>query len=105
MIYQNATLFLYPSVYEGFGIPIVEAMMSKVPVITSKGSCFRETGGDAACYVDANDEQELESAILSRLESEDLRKEMIRKGNEHIKKFSDQFIAEQMMSIYKKITK
>ena len=51
-VYKAAEVFCYPSIFEGFGIPILEAMCIGTPVLTSTGSCFAETGGDAALYAD-----------------------------------------------------
>lgn len=103
VVYQMATLFVYPSIFEGFGIPIVEAMTSGVPVITSCGSCMEETGGDAACYVSPNEEEQLTFAIESILSDSQRRQTMIEKGREHILRFSDEKIAESTMQVYKSL--
>ena len=66
-IYQQADVFVYPSVFEGFGIPIIEAMYSKVPVITTKGGVFSETGGHSSIYVEANNIEKLSDAIVEKL--------------------------------------
>lgn len=102
-IYQQASLFVYPSFFEGFGIPIVEAMVSKVPVITSSGSCFPETGGDAALYINPNNPEEI--AIISDkiLENKILRNEMIDKGLKHSQKFSDESVVHSLMNVYKSV--
>ena len=102
-IYQAATLFLYPSLYEGFGIPIIEAMVSGVPVITSKGSCFEETGGDAACYVSPDDAWELAFAIRQITEDGSLAARMVEKGRIHASVFSDENIAKSLMSVYENL--
>ena len=99
-IYQSASLFLYPSLYEGFGIPILEALVSEVPVITSKGGCFTETGGDAACYVSHDDAEELADAIGRITENRALASQMVEKGRIHAALFSDEHIAESLMAIY-----
>lgn len=100
-IYQQASLFVYPSFFEGFGIPIVEAMVSSVPVITSSGSCFPETGGDAALYINPNNPEEI--AILSDkvLADNVLRRDMITKGLLHSQQFSDEAVVKSLMNVYK----
>lgn len=104
-IYQQASLFAYPSFFEGFGIPIVEAMVSDVPVITSSGSCFAETGGDAALYINPNNPEEI--AILSDqvLEDTELREDMIKKGRAHAQNFSDESVVNSLMNVYKMMLK
>lgn len=99
-LYQMSMLFVYPSIFEGFGIPIIEAMTSRVPVITSLGSCFRETGGDAAIYIDPHNEDSLATAINKVVNDEDLKLAMICKGLNHINKFSDETISHSLISIY-----
>ena len=103
IFYKLATLFVYPSLFEGFGIPILEALTMKTPVITSKGSCFEETGGDAAKYVSSDNAEELAEAIVQVLGSQELQAEMIRKGTIHAEKFSDKAIAQNLMNVYKKL--
>ena len=98
-IYQSAALFIYPSLYEGFGIPILEAQVSGVPVITSKGGCFEEAGGDAACYV-SNDVDELAVTIRRITENGELAAQMAEKGRLHAALFSDERIAQSLMAIY-----
>ena len=99
-IYQSATLFIYPSLYEGFGIPILEAQVSGVPVITSKGGCFEEAGGDAACYVSNEDVDELAVAIRRITDNRELAAQMAEKGRHHATLFSDERIAQSLMAIY-----
>ncbi len=104
-IYQNADLFVYPSYFEGFGIPILEAMVSKIPVITSSGSCFPETGGDAALYINPNNPEEI--AILSDkvLGDKFLQEDMITKGLRHAQNFSDEAVVTSLMNVYKEMLK
>jgi len=99
-IYQSATLFIYPSLYEGFGIPILEAQVSGVPVITSKGSCFEESGGDAACYISHDDAEELATAISQITNDREVAAQMAEKGRIHATIFSDKSIAQSLMTIY-----
>lgn len=100
-IYQMSSLFVYPSIFEGFGIPIVEAMTSNVPVITSRGSCFEETGGSAALYINHKSADELADNIISVLSDEKKRADMINDGLKHIQIFSDDAISEKIVDLYK----
>jgi len=99
-LYQMADIFIYPSVYEGFGIPILEALVSGVPVITNRTGCFREAGGTHSCYIDPSDPLELGDAIIRLLENEEERKRMIREGKKHAQLFSDESIAANMAAVY-----
>ncbi|GET46054.1 glycosyltransferase family 4 protein [Capnocytophaga felis] len=102
IIYQLATIFCYPSVFEGFGIPIIEALFSKVPVITSSGSCFAEAGGKHSVYVDLNNASaEIKQAILAISTNEEKRKLMSEKGFEYAQKFTDKSVFKQLMEVYK----
>lgn len=100
-VYQNAKLFVYPSLFEGFGIPILEAMKSNVPVITTKGGCFEEVGGIAACYINPLDAEELAGQMKKILNNEVLRNEMKEKGKLQSTKFSDSAFAANTINIYK----
>jgi glycosyltransferase involved in cell wall biosynthesis len=102
-IYQGAQIFVYPSIFEGFGIPLVEALESSVPVITSTGSCFKEAAGAGSIYVDSNSEEELAFQLKWVLEDETLRKQMVIAGKEHITQFEPNVIAGNLNSIYKNV--
>jgi glycosyltransferase involved in cell wall biosynthesis len=99
-LYQSAILFAYPSVFEGFGIPILEAMYSGVPVISSTGSCFTETGGDAALYCDPYDIENMGKSISKILNDPLLRKSMIEKGYIQSRKFDEKAVAANLMTVY-----
>ncbi len=77
---RNAQLMVYPSQFEGFGMPIVEGLISKIPVITSKGGCFPEAGGDGAVYVNPDDYAEIAACIGMLMDSPALREELVQKG-------------------------
>jgi glycosyltransferase involved in cell wall biosynthesis len=99
-LYQSAELFVYPSIIEGFGIPILEAIYSGVPVITSTGSCFAETGGEAALYCDPYDTEQLGHAITKVLNDTGTSKRMIEKGFKHGEIFDEENVAANLMKVY-----
>ncbi len=87
-LYKNAFAFIYPSLYEGFGIPPIEAMTYGCPVIASDIDVLREVCGEAALYVDPYNEEDIKNKVLSLFSSEGLREELSKKGEENIKRFS-----------------
>ncbi len=103
VIYQLSKVFVYPSLFEGFGIPIIEALASGIPVITSKGGCFSEAGGDAARYVDPLNTEELADSLKDILNDPGKRKKMIAAGIEHAARFSDKNIADSLFYLYREI--
>lgn len=101
-IYQQAELFIYPSIYEGFGIPIIEALNSGIPVIATADSCLEEAGGPSSIYVKSNDEIALVTAIKEVLSNPQKKKEMIYEGLEYAKRFSEKIQADLLITLYKK---
>ena len=99
-IYQMAKLFVYPSFYEGFGIPIIEALYSKVPVIAATGSCLEEAGGPDSIYINPTDVSGLAYWIDQVLQHADLQKEMKEKGLEFVQKFNSPQVTKQLMDCY-----
>jgi glycosyltransferase involved in cell wall biosynthesis len=99
-IYQAASLFIYPSVFEGFGIPIVEAIASGVPVITSNGSSFSEAGGPDCIYVNPSNPEELADAMTMVLDNAGLRTTMVDGSKTYIRKFAPAVIAGELMKVY-----
>jgi glycosyltransferase involved in cell wall biosynthesis len=99
-IYQQATAFIYPSIFEGFGIPVLEALWSSVPVITSNISCLPETGGDAAYYVDPFSPNSIAGAIEKVVSDQNLRNDMVAKGVVHAHKFTPEACASNVMQVY-----
>jgi glycosyltransferase involved in cell wall biosynthesis len=104
-IYQLAELFLFPSEYEGFGIPVVEALSSGIPVIAAQGSCLEEAGGAGSIYIDPKDSSALAAQIRNVLSDSEKKQNMIRAGLEHLEKFSDHKIAGQLNKLYQNIIK
>lgn len=100
-LYQGAKLSVYPSLFEGFGIPVLEAMCSNVPVITSKDGCFIEVGGDAAIYIDPRNSDELQKKMDNILTNEELRLSLIEKGQMQKVKFAPQKLIQELSEIYK----
>lgn len=98
--YQGASLFIYPSRFEGFGIPILEALWSKIPVITSKGGCFSEVGGEFSKYVAPENTSEMANAIKDILTNKRLIEIMINNGFEHAQQFTAAKSARQIMDLY-----
>ncbi len=101
--YQLASVFVYPSIFEGFGIPIIEALFSKTPVITTNSGVFPEAGGPNSIYVDPNNIEELTIEIEKLLNDKTLRTEISNKGFEFVQKFNDNVIASQIMECYKSL--
>ena len=99
-IYQLATVFVYPSFYEGFGIPIIEALYSGIPTIAATGSCLEEAGGPSSIYISPVDSPSLSSAINQVLESPALQAQMKRKGLEFVQKFDSPVVTKQLMDCY-----
>jgi glycosyltransferase involved in cell wall biosynthesis len=102
-IYQMATAMIYPSFFEGFGIPVLEALWSKLPVITSNTSCLPETGGPAAYYVDPANANEIAEAMEKLLFDENLKGRMIADGLLHAQNFTLEKCTQSVMEVYKKI--
>lgn len=99
-IYQQALCMIYPSIFEGFGIPVLEALFSRLPVITSNLSCLPEAGGEGARYIDPYSVTELAVAMTELSENELLRKDMMEKGWQHAQNFTAEKCAEAVMQVY-----
>ena len=102
-LYRMAALFVYPSFFEGFGIPILEAQKAGVPVIAATGSCLEEAGGPAALYTDPTRASELRGLIESVLNEPQLAENMRRSGWEYGRRFEPRKLAEEMRDLYRRV--
>lgn len=101
--YNAAELFVYPSLYEGFGLPIVEAMACGTPVVTSRGSSLEEVAGDAAVLMDPLDEQSIADALKQVLADAENRKRLGRAGLRRSQQFSFAKAARQTVGVYERL--
>ncbi|EOR92958.1 mannosyltransferase [Arcticibacter svalbardensis MN12-7] len=99
-IYQMASVFVYPSFYEGFGIPVIEALYSGIPVVAAKGSCLEEAGGPESVYIDPNDSSALAKALNGILSDSILQNKMKIAGLKYVQKFDSDLLAQQMIACY-----
>ena len=101
-LYAGAECFVYPSVYEGFGIPIIEAISCGLPVVACTGSCLEEAGGPDSLYVAPNDAIGMANAIRRSLKGADDREERIQRSMDYIRRFSGTDVAGQVVDVYKR---
>lgn len=104
LLYSSAQVLLYPSLYEGFGLPVLEAMACGTPVITSNVSAMPEVGGDAAYYVNPMSIDEISKSVKLVMEDSGLRKELINKGFIQAKKFSWDECVQKTIKVYEGLT-
>lgn len=102
-LYNGASFFVFPSLYEGFGLPALEAQKCGVPVLSSNASALPEVLSDSAVYFDPLSIDQMSLAMDTIIEDDSLRLELIEKGYANYKRFSWKFMAEQVLDIYKKI--
>lgn len=102
-LYKNAIAFVYPSLYEGFGIPVIEAFACDCPVILSDRSCFPEVGQDAALYFNPDDKENIAFQIEKIIENTDLRTTLIQKGKKRLQDFSPTITAKKTLEVYKSV--
>lgn len=103
VFYQLAKTFIYPSTFEGFGIPIIEALYSGTPVITSEGGCFSEPGGPNSLYVEVGNIEALSAAISKVWKDEALAQIMSEKGLEYVQKFNTDKVIEDLYKVYQSL--
>jgi len=103
LLYNAAWAFAFPSTYEGFGLPVLEAMASGCPVITTRAGSLEEVADSAAYFVDPNDVDSIKKGIEEVMSDVDLRSALSKKGLSQAKKFSWEKVAKETMSVYEKI--
>ena len=101
--YKNAEMLVLPSLYEGFGLPVLEAMSYGCPIITSNRSSLPEAGGDAVLYVDPENVSDIAEKMNKLLSDDSLRQELIKKGNEQVKKFSWEKAAKETLRVLENV--
>lgn len=102
-LYRHALCFVFPSHYEGFGIPILEAFSNGCPVCLSNASCFPEVAGDAALYFNPHDAQSMQDSLRELMASSTLRTELAIKGEERVREFSLGRMVENTCAVYRKL--
>lgn len=102
-IYQSAESFVYPSRYEGFGLPIIEAIQCKLPVVACTGSCLEEAGGPDCLYVHPDDHEALAAAIAQTLRGAPNRDARIMKSREYVRRFENNDTAKRVMETYERL--
>lgn len=102
-LYNTAIMFVFPSLYEGFGMPVLEAFFCRCPVILSNTSSFPEVAGEAAFYVDPLDEAAIENAVTRLLSDTEMREGLINAGLERVKQFSWEKTASLTKSVYESV--
>ena len=102
-LYAGAEAFVYPSRYEGFGIPIIEAISSGLPVVACTGSCLEEAGGPDSLYVSPDDGEAMAAALRQVLRGADGREERIRRSREYIRRFEGRDVAGQIIDLYRSL--
>ena len=104
-LYENTKAYVFPSFSEGFGLPSLEAMAHKAPVVSSNATCLPEISGDAALYFDPKDIKDMAEKIDSVISDETLRKDLIQKGQRQLKKYSWEKTAQETLDVYNSILK
>lgn len=102
-IYQMAEACVYPSRYEGFGVPVIEAIQSGLPVVACTGSCLEEAGGNGTIYVDPDDVYAMADAIKQVVKGAPGREERIAASRQYITRFEGNNVAQQVMNVYRDV--
>lgn len=99
-IYQQALGLVLPAFMEGFGIPVIEALFSKIPVITTPDSAMAEGAGPGALYVAPDEPEAIAEGMMKLVEDKDLEKQLVEKGHQHVQQFQWEDLSRQMMDLY-----
>ncbi len=102
-LYRLASCFVFPSLYEGFGLPVLEAMVNSTPVVCSKRSSLPEIAGDAAVYFNPDDAEDIANKIIRVLEDTELKNRLISSGKKQVRKYSWKKSVEKTVQIYKHV--
>ena len=102
-VYQGASTFVFPSLLEGFGAPVLEALASGVPVIATQGGAIEEAGGRNSIFINPYEAEDIGEKIVAVLKNEDLRSSMIASGIEHAQTITDTVFAAKTMELYKSV--
>ena len=104
-LYQHAIAFIFPSLYEGFGLPVLESFKNNCPVIASNNACFKEIGEDAIAYFDPHDQHSIAETIKGVMTSDSLKEKLINNGKRQLQKFSMELCMEKTMDVYRKVSR
>ncbi|MDQ3047222.1 MAG: glycosyltransferase family 4 protein [Bacteroidota bacterium] len=102
-VYKGAHLFVYPSSYEGFGMPVLEAMAAGCPVVCANSSSLPEVAGDAAFYFPPDVPEQMKMVLIDACENAELRKSMVQKGLKRVKEFTWDICAQKTIEAYQKL--
>jgi glycosyltransferase involved in cell wall biosynthesis len=101
-LYREASLFIFPSLYEGFGLPPLEAMAKGAPVVSSDHPCMKEILGESAIFANAGDKKKFAEMIIEGINNKELRHKLIEKGYQQVQKYSWEKLARETLAIYQK---
>lgn len=99
-LYDESWLFVFPSLFEGFGIPLIEAMARSLPVVSSNSTCLPEVGGDACLYFDPSKPEELADKVLAIANDESLYQDLIKKGRARVGEFTQEKMSDEILAVY-----
>ncbi|MCR4288340.1 MAG: glycosyltransferase family 4 protein [Deltaproteobacteria bacterium] len=103
LLYNSATLLVFPSLFEGFGMPVVEAMATGLPVVCSNTTSLPEVGGDAAVYFDPQSPADIADKVFKAYNDAELRERLVKKGFEHARRFTWENTAKETLKVYEGI--